>query len=79
MKSSVFTISNGVQQGGILTPKLFSDDMLRQMQTLYTRSNRLLKIFPDCGENVLIKFGSSFCGSFTICGHQYSLSKLRVA
>ena len=40
------------------------DDMLRQMRTLYARSNRIIRIFHNCSTKVLIKLGRSFSGSF---------------
>ena len=60
------------------------DDMLRQMRTLYARSNRIIWIFHNCSAKVLIDLGRSFCGSF-YCSYlwsQYnksSFSKIRVA
>ena len=60
------------------------DDMLRQMQILYARSNRLLRIFYGCSDTVLIELGRNFCGSF-YCSYVWthynksSVSKLRVA
>ena len=60
------------------------DDMLRQMRTLYARSNRIIRIFHYCITKVLIELGRSFCGLF-YCSYlwsQYnksSFSKIRVA
>ena len=50
------------------------DDMLRQMRTLYVRSNRIIKIFPNCSTKVLIELGRSFCGSF-YCSYLWSQSR----
>ena len=58
--------------------------MLRQMRTLYARSNRIIRIFHNCSTKVLIKLESSVCESF-YCSYltsQYnksSFSKVRVA
>ena len=38
--------------------------MLRLMRMLYTRSNRLVRLFHFCSRNVLIELSRSFCGSF---------------
>ena len=60
------------------------DDMLRQMRTLYARSNRIIMKFHNCGTKVFIELGRSFCGPF-YCSYlwsQYnksSFSKIRVA
>ena len=60
------------------------DDTVRQMRTLYARSNRIVRIFHNCSTKVLIELGRSFCGSF-YCSYlwsQYnksSFSKIRVA
>ena len=60
------------------------DDMLRQMRTLYARSNRIINIFHKCSTKVLIEFGRSFCGSF-YCRYLWSqynksfFSKIRFA
>ena len=60
------------------------DDMLRQMRTLYARSNRIVSIFYNCSIKVLIELGRNFCGSF-YCSYlwsQYnksSFSKIHVA
>ena len=60
------------------------NDMLRQMRTLYARSNRLLRIFHSCNTNVLNELERSYCGLF-YCSYLWtqfkkpSLSKTRVA
>ena len=60
------------------------NDMLRQMSTLYVRSNRIIRIFHNCSRKVLIELGRSFC-KFLYCSYlwsQYnksSFSKIRVA
>ena len=60
------------------------DDVLRQMRTLYARSNRITRIFHNFSTKVLVKLARSFCGSF-YCSYlwaQYnksSFSKIRVA
>ena len=60
------------------------DDMLRQMRTLYARSNRIIRMFHNSSVKVLIELGRSFCGSF-YCSYlwsQYNMScfcKIRVA
>ena len=43
-----------------------SDDaeMLRQMRLLYCRSNRLIRMFNKCSQNVLIELCRSFCTTF---------------
>ena len=43
-----------------------SDDaeMLRQMRLLYCRSNRLIRMFNKCNQNVLIELCRSFCTTF---------------
>ena len=40
------------------------DDMLRQMRTLYGRSNRIIRLFHNCSATVLIELGRNFCGFF---------------
>ena len=40
------------------------DNDIRQMRTLYARSNRLLRIFHDCNTKVMIELGRGYCGSF---------------
>ena len=47
------------------------DDMLRQMRTLYARSNRINRIFHNCSNKVLIELRRSFCGSF-YCSYLWS-------
>ena len=42
------------------------NDMLRQMRTLYARSNRLLRIFHSCNTNVLNELERSYCGLFLL-------------
>ena len=60
------------------------NDILRQMRTLYARSNRLLRIFHGCSTKVLIELGRSYCGSF-YCSYLWTQfnkstrSKIRVA
>ena len=57
--------------------------MLRQMRTLYARSNRIIRIFHNCTK-VLIELGRNFCGSF-YCSYLWSqnnkssFSKIHVA
>ena len=63
-----------------------SDDaeMLRQMRLLYCRSNRLIRMFDKCSQNVLIELYRSFCTTF-YCPYFWTqhkkatFSKLRVA
>ena len=63
-----------------------SDDaeMLRQMRLLYCRSNRLIRMFNVCSQNVLIELCRSFCTTF-YCPYFWTqhkkatFSKLRVA
>ena len=40
------------------------NDMLRQMRMLYARSNRLVRLFHSCNNDVLLELGRNFCGSF---------------
>ena len=40
------------------------DDMLRQMRTLYIRSNKLLRTFHYCSIDVKLELFRSFCTSF---------------
>ena len=47
------------------------DDMLRQMRTLYARSNRIVRIFHNSSTKVLIELGRSFCESF-YCSYLWS-------
>ena len=39
-------------------------EMLRQMRLLYCRSNRLIRMFNKCSQNVLIELCRSFCTTF---------------
>ena len=43
------------------------DDMLRQMRTLYIRSNKLLRTFYYCTIDVKLKLFRSFCMPFYCC------------
>ena len=43
------------------------DDILRQMRTLYIRSNKLLRTFHYCSIDVKLEFVRSFCTSFYCC------------
>ena len=43
------------------------DDMLRQMRTLYIRSNKLLRTFYHCSIDVKLELFRSFCTSFCCC------------
>ena len=43
------------------------DDMLRQMRTLYIRSNKLLRTFHYCSIDVKLELFRSFCTSFYCC------------
>ena len=45
-----------------------SDDaeMLMQMRLLYCRSNRLIRMFNQCGQNVLIELSKSFCTTYLL-------------
>ena len=60
------------------------NDILRQMRTLYARSNRLLRIFHGCSTKVLIELRGSYCGLFYY-GYLWTqfnkstISKIRVA
>ena len=60
------------------------NDILRQMRTLYARSNRLLRIFHGSNTKVLIELGRSYCSSF-YCSYLWTqfkkstLTKIRVA
>ena len=60
------------------------NDILRQMRTLYARSNRLLRIFHGCDTKVLIELRRSYCGSF-YCSYLWTqfnkstISKILVA
>ena len=53
-----FTFSMNVQD---------DDDMLRQMRTLYIRSNKLLRTFYHCSIDVKLELFRSFCTSFYCC------------
>ena len=60
------------------------DDMLRQMRTLYIRSNNLLRTFYHCSIDVKLELFRSFCTSFYCCYlltayNESTFSKLRVA
>ena len=60
------------------------DDMLRQMRTLYIRSNKLLRTFYHCSIDVKLELFSSFCTSFYCCYlwtalKKSTFNKLRVA
>ena len=58
--------------------------MLRQMRLLYCRSNRLIRMFNKCSQNVLIELCRSFCTTF-YCPYfwtqhkKVTFSKLHVA
>ena len=63
-----------------------SDDaeMLRQIRLLYCRSNRLIRMFNKCSQNVLIEFRRSFyttfyCAYFWTQHKKATFSKLLVA
>ena len=43
------------------------DDMLRQMSTLYIRSNKLLRTFHYCSTDVKLELFKSYCTSFYCC------------
>ena len=43
------------------------DDMLRQMRTLYIRSNKLLRTFYHCSIDVKLELFRNFCTSFYCC------------
>ena len=45
----------------------YDDDMLRQMRTLYIRSNKLLRPFHYCSIDVKLELFRSFCTSFYCC------------
>ena len=60
------------------------DDMLRQMRTLYIRSNKLLRTFYHCSIDVKLELFRSFCTSFYCCYlwtayKKSTFNKLRVA
>ena len=70
-----FTFSVNVQD---------DDDMLRQMRTLYIRSNKLLRTFYHCSIDVKLELFRSFCTSFYCCYlwtayKKSTFNKLRVA
>ena len=59
-------------------------DMLRQMRTLYIRSNKLLRTFYHCSIDVKLELFRSFCTSFYCCYlwtayKKSTFNKLRVA
>ena len=43
------------------------EDMLRQMHTLYIRSNKLLRTFHYCSTDVKLGLFKSYCTSFYFC------------
>ena len=43
------------------------EDMLRQMRTLYIRSNKLLRTFHYCSTGVKLELFKSYCTSFYCC------------
>ena len=43
------------------------EDMLRQMRTLYIRSNKLLRTFHYCSTDVKLELFKSYCTSFYCC------------
>ena len=43
------------------------EDMLRQMCTLYVRSNKLLRTFHYCSTDVKLELFKSYCTSFHCC------------
>ena len=43
------------------------EDMLRQMLTLYIRSNKLLRTFHYCSTDVKLELFKSYCTSFNCC------------
>ena len=58
--------------------------MLRQMRILYTKSNRLLRLFHCCSTDVKLTLFRSYCTCFycsCLCTHynKSTHSKLRVA
>ena len=42
------------------------EDMLREMRTLYIRSNKLLRPFHYCPVDVKLELFKSYCTSFTV-------------
>ena len=70
-----FTFSINVQD---------DDDMLRQMRTLYIRSNKLLRTFYHCSIDVKLEIFRTFCTLFYCCYlwtayKKSTLNKLSVA
>ena len=60
------------------------EGMLRQMRTLYIRSNKLLRTFHYCSTNVKLELFKSYCTSFYCCYlftayKKSTFDKLRVA
>ena len=59
-------------------------DMLRQLRTLYAKSNKIIRTFSHCTIDVKLLLIKSYCTSF-YCGYMWSdykkitYSKLRVA
>ena len=51
------------------------NDILRQMRILYARFNKIVRLFHSCSSDVLLKLGSSFCGSF-YCTHLWTCYKM---
>ena len=43
------------------------EDMLRQMRTLYIRSNKLLRTFHYCSTDIKLELFKSYCTSFCCC------------
>ena len=43
------------------------ENMLRQMRTLYIRSNKLLRSFHYCSTDVKLELFKSYCTSFYCC------------
>ena len=78
-----YTCTDSIKYLGYLFTSDNSDDaeMLRQMRLLYCRSNRLIRMFNKCSQNILIR---SFCTTFN-CPYFWTqhkkatFSKLRVA
>ena len=60
------------------------EDMLKQMRSLYAKSNKVIRMFNHCTVNVKLLLIKSYCTSF-YCGYLWSnykaktFSKLRVA
>ena len=58
------------------------EDMLRQMRTLYIRSNKLIRTFHYCSTDVKLELFKSYSTSFYCCYCCYKKStfdRLRVA